>query len=217
MRFALLLVLLFAGHAQAQTVFAPLDAVSVASFPPPPAPGSAVDKQDLAVLMTLNSTRTKAQCASAESQAFCDFGGFFGSALSAEEISKIEPLYSVVFGDTDYFVSLIKNKYNRPRPIQRTSKILLCIDSHPSTSYPSGHAAISRSMALVLGLIFPDRAQTFLKLGNQAAMNRVLGGVHHPSDIRAGRMVGDLVVHSMEKNPKFLAAIKDLKTSLEKH
>ena len=43
--------------------------------------------------------------------------------------------------------------------------------------------------------MFPERAALLLKLGDQAALNRVIGGVHHPSDIAAGKKLGDAIAN----------------------
>lgn len=201
--------------AESPTFFAPLNSVNVAAFPPPPTAGSTVDKNDFATLMTIQTSRTKAQCAAAEEQAMCDLPSFFGSLLSQKELAAVSDLYGEVFNDTDYFVNGVKARFNRPRPYLRFNSIHICIDPNPTTSYPSGHSAISRAMARTLGLIFPDRADAFLRLGNQAAMNRMIGGVHHPSDVRAGQAIGDLVFEGMTKNPKFVETISQIQKSLK--
>jgi acid phosphatase (class A) len=61
---------------------------------------------------------------------------------------------------------------------------------------------MSRILARVLSRIYPDRAAAFMQRADEIAKNRVLGGVHHPSDIEAGKKLGDLVANKMLKSMK---------------
>jgi acid phosphatase (class A) len=59
-----------------------------------------------------------------------------------------------------------------------------------SRSYPSGHAALGWAWALVLAELIPDRADAILERGRDFGWSRVVCGVHYPSDVEAGRIVG---------------------------
>ena len=65
------------------------------------------------------------------------------------------------------------------------------LPNHPS--YPSGHSCVSASAARVLATYFPDRAATLNDLVIAAGRSRVIGGIHYPSDIAAGQLLGRTV------------------------
>ena len=68
-------------------------------------------------------------------------------------------------------------------------------------SYPSGHAAFSGAAAAVIAAVVPDTSGSVELLAEQAAMSRLLGGIHFRSDdedgLVLGRAVADLVVERM--------------------
>jgi len=45
----------------------------------------------------------------------------------------------------------------------------------------------------------------FMRASDQAALNRVIGGVHHPTDVEAGKQPGNMVFLKMQQNPSFAA------------
>jgi acid phosphatase (class A) len=60
----------------------------------------------------------------------------------------------------------------------------------------------------VLSKLDPSRKELFMKRADQIAADRVLAGVHHPSDIEAGKKLGDAEFAALEKSPKFEQALK---------
>lgn len=91
----------------------------------------------------------------------------------------------------------LKPMYGRTRPYQDGSASKL-VRTPAGTSYPSGHPAVAMAMARVLS------AQTrwpgsglISKIPDVVAVSRVYNGVHHPSDVLGGmllgRAVGDLI------------------------
>ncbi len=187
--------------------------IDVATFPPPPVAGSAPDKADLDVVRGYQKTRTQGQCKYALTAAALN-AELFKGPLTAAEVIKFSPLFAQVFSDTDYFVNTIKPRFQRQRPYVRDPKIKLCFESmsHPALAYPSGHSAISRAAALVLGLIYPKRAAAIIQLSDRIALSRVIAGVHHPKDIEAGKKLGDMVFAAMKNNAEFQKRIAELKS-----
>ncbi|MGI8991076.1 MAG: phosphatase PAP2 family protein [Bryobacteraceae bacterium] len=79
-----------------------------------------------------------------------------------------------------------KYAYNRPRPSDTDSSIQPLIDNPRTPSYPSEHAASAASASAVLAYLFPDEADAFTQMAQQAANSRLLAGTEFPSDSRGG-------------------------------
>jgi membrane-associated phospholipid phosphatase len=76
------------------------------------------------------------------------------------------------------------------RPSQADAAITLPIGLPNFPSYPSNHAAISAGMARVLGATFPAEKARLDALALDAALSRVVGGIHYRFDGDAGVQLG---------------------------
>jgi membrane-associated phospholipid phosphatase len=91
-----------------------------------------------------------------------------------------------------------KELYHRPRPSVLEPTLQTVLPTPVSASYPSQHAVAAGAAEVVLHYFFPERAETFSALAEEAAQAHVLAGLQYPSDAEAGlelgRQVGALVV-----------------------
>jgi len=181
--------------------------VSLAGIIPPPALNSPQDLSDLAIVTEWQSRRTQSECKQHEFESKASAMAFFGppaGPLSQAEALQLEDFHKRLFDEANYFTRKLKKKWLRPRPFNRSVKIKPCIHVHAeSLSYPSGHAAAAKLTARIYGQMYPARAEAFLKRSEEISLGRVRGGVHYPSDIKAGMQVGELVYRSLLVNEKF--------------
>jgi acid phosphatase (class A) len=166
--------------------------ISASDFdvPPPPAPGSAGDKQDFATLFSLQASRTPQQCSVAASMPVPSFKSLYGPSglLSDAEMAAVEPFVDQVSMKVSAVTGVFKKEYSRPRPYNENKNIQPCADKPGgATAYPSGHATAGAVDVCVLGQIFPDRAQKLADWGQYVGELRVIAGVHHPTDVAAGQ------------------------------
>ena len=214
----LALAAFFCSGAQASQRYLAQDQLQFSDFPPAPEPGSQTDKADLQTLHQWQDTRTAAQCARARSEAYETFDEFFGALkpFVAPLPTDAQDVLARVKWEVQTAVSIIKQRYKRPRPFLRDKTLAPCLDKIGGWAYPSGHAALSRLFADMLGDIEPKRAAEFRARGDEVAQDRVIGGVHHPSDIEAGKRLGDILYQRLKRNPAFQSDMSALRLSLSK-
>lgn len=99
-------------------------------------------------------------------------------------------LLTLALGATALKTQIAKHGYDRLRPYQVDPTIRPIGKLPRGSSYPSGHASSAAAAATVLSYLWPARAYEFNWWANQVALSRVHAGVHFPSDVRMGAMVG---------------------------
>ncbi len=180
---------------------------------PMPKKGSARQKRDERELASLQKSRTPAQCDQARSEVTLSLTGFFGTPhgpLPVAETQKLEPFFAQLRNDGDYFIQKLKVDYPRPRPFNYLP-LDPCVPREVTGAYPSGHAMLSELFALVLTDLYPKQKKALAARSRRIAHHRVLAGMHHPSDIEAGRKLAGLVYAEMKKSPEYRKALAEAK------
>ena len=81
-----------------------------------------------------------------------------------------------------------KYLFNRPRPFNVDLSLNHLDKKHAeSPSFPSGHTSQAYYLAKVLSKRYPDKKNLFFNLANQCACNRIIAGLHYPSDCIFGK------------------------------
>jgi acid phosphatase (class A) len=57
--------------------------------------------------------------------------------------------------------------------------------------------------AELLAEVFPANRKELLERAYRAGWGRVVGGVHYPTDLTAGRLLGEIYLAECRKNPVF--------------
>ena len=203
-----------AGFGQAKTYFL----LSGNQFrpAPPPAFGSPAFNAALAEVRHFSDTRTQAQDASAK---FWNLppGTYTPSGYWNDEASTLAVKYHLNERKTAHLMALMnmvsfdavvasheaKYFYWLLRPSQADAAITLPIGLPNFPSYPSNHAAISAGMARVLGATFPAEKARLDALALDAALSRIVGGIHYRFDGDAGVQLGRRVAAwALERDAK---------------
>ena len=105
-------------------------------------------------------------------------------------------VYAVL--STAYYDSLIacwdaKYAYWGLRPFQFDPEFKPLLTTPNFPGYPSGHAMLSGTAAAMLSYLFPADSEFFNKQAEDAAVSRLLGGVHFRIDNEVGLTVGRAV------------------------
>jgi acid phosphatase (class A) len=167
---------------------------------PYPATGSEAENVDFDVLLHWQNTRSPQECARADRDHSDSFENLFAGPqgpLTAQEGRGLRPYMARFTWAIDLNIGLSKAIYRRPRPYTLRPEIEPCISRPGSWAYPSGHSMSARVFARILSKRYPARANAFMKRADEAALNRVIGGVHHPSDIEAGKKLGDVIAERL--------------------
>lgn len=198
------------------TYYISADQQKFPDFPAPPEAGSKEDKADLLAVRDLQRARTKLDCARANAGAHAGFEEFFGdiSPFPRPLPEEAAVIFRRVKTETDGAAADVKELFKRPRPFLRDKKLKPCLGRIGGLAYPSGHATISRLFALMLADLEPADKDAFMDRADAAALDRVIGGVHGPADIEAGKLLADKLYNAFKKSPAFRADMETLRAML---
>jgi undecaprenyl-diphosphatase len=87
---------------------------------------------------------------------------------------------------------IVKPLVHRPRP-EPIATLSVAVERPSTASFPSGHAAISVAAAWMLTAAWPSGAVAWWALAALISLSRVYLGVHYPSDVLGGILVGVFV------------------------
>jgi len=215
---ALAVVLLLAAvHATAyEATYLPAANLDLVAFlAPPPSPGSAEAAADLAAMLAAQAARTPATAAAARADAEVSvfrFADVLGPDFNPQRAPSTAAFFKAVGRDATQIGRAAKAHWQRPRPAEASARVQPIVDFTTRDAYPSGHAMYGCLTAVLLGELVPERRTELLARGRSYAWNRVVGGVHYPTDVEAGCLAGKLVAAAMLQSPRFRA---DLATARE--
>ncbi len=208
-----------AHHVAGSPFYVNAEVYKTSAFQPPPAPGSEAQKADLAAVLDWQQKRTQQDCARSQATADADYDFFWGDKplFPSPLPPEVKKFFKHLDFDAGEAIHNMKNRYARLRPFKGyPAEVLPCIKKSKSYSYPSGHASYSRIFAGVLGDIAPARREEFIKRADEMAADRVVGGVHYPTDIAAAKVFGDEFHSQLLKSPAYLKDVERMKELLLK-
>jgi len=172
-----------------------LDASSsefVALFAPPPPADSPQTRQELEVLLEIQRRRNASDVDAARADRKTEITQFAGALgldpATMRDLSALDSLAEQVEDDIRPYVRAAKYHFTRLRPYELEARLEPCIDNvRDDLSYPSGHATFGYVMAYLLADMVPEQRQALVARAQEFARQRMVCGVHFPSDLEAGR------------------------------
>lgn len=186
---------------------------------PPPAKNSPEQKKDEETLLRFQKDRKKEDCDRAKSEVLVSLENFFGTPygpLTKEEVKILSPFFDQVRNDGDFFIQKLKKDFPRDRPFLYVKNLTPCVAKEVTKSYPSGHAMLSELFKLVLNEFYPQYLARLETRARQIAEDRVLAGMHHPTDIEAGRALAKVVFKELKKSEKYQDDFRKVLAQLKK-
>ena len=221
-RTIILFLLLLTGPASARDAsYISINQVNLAKLlAPPPAAQSEQQKLDLMAVLEAQHGRTASQgeraVADNDLSIFRIAGEVLGLTFTAARIPKTTIFFSSVNQDARAVISATKDVWDRPRPFKVSSEVRAIGNLPNNGSYPSWHATQGYLAAIILAIMLPEKSDSLFARGREYGQNRVLAGVHFPTDIEAGRIAATVMAVAFMQNDKFLKEFAESKAELRR-
>ena len=195
---------------------------------PPPAFGSLLFEQDFHMYQYGKTIRLTERGKQAVKDANTStdnilevFSEAFGMTLSKDNTPEIYKLIARMKEDAgSYATRCTKNTYMRTRPYALYNEPTPVPEAEEGLrnngSYVSGHSATGVAVSMVLACINPARQDQLYKRGLDFGESRWIVGFHHYSDVKAGQMVGALVLPALLNKEDFMKQLDKAKTEFKR-
>jgi acid phosphatase (class A) len=191
-------------------------------LPPPPAEGSMEAIDERAELHRIDAARTAEEFSAANSDEVTKdvtiFAQVLGTKFDVARLPKTAALFDQIRVDEKMAAKRAKKFFARNRPWIGDAALKPCTtDEEPTSSYPSGHATMGYSFAVVLARLIPSQAQPIMARAARYGRARLVCEMHFRSDVAAGEALGVIVSERLMAKPAFRtmydAAAKELRTA----
>jgi acid phosphatase (class A) len=188
-------------------------------LPSPPAADSAAGKAELVVLHQLQLGRTPEQVAQARADekdaSMFLFHTVLGDKFNAAQLPLTAALSRKIADEQSANTVPAKTAFHRRRPYNLDKTLqAVCTTGTGDDSYPSGHATAAYLQALVLVEMVPEQRDAILARAAGFAHNRLVCGVHYPSDLEAGQVLAYAVHALLDGNPQFRRDLRAARAEL---
>ncbi|MEO5960633.1 MAG: phosphatase PAP2 family protein [Opitutaceae bacterium] len=178
---------------------------------PPPKEGSIAALADLEAVLAVQTWCTSEQIAWAkriERDEIFNHASILGSWFKKENLPLTTAFFTDLGEDLRALDAVAKKPFLRPRPSAIDRRVEPCVSVPASTSYPSGSALQAFVWAEILADLFPEKKEDVMARAHRVAWGRVIGGVHFPSDLVAGRVLAEAFLKECDKSRAFRDALE---------
>jgi acid phosphatase (class A) len=188
---------------------------------PPPTVDSPTEKTDLQAVLAAVQSRTDAEIkhVQADDQRIVfRFADVMGPNFRSENLPFAAQFFQHVYANGNAATVAAKSYFKRQRPFVIDPDIKIIVVQAPDFSYPSNHSTFGYEAGILLAAMVPEKAVALFARAADYAHNRVVAGVHFPTDIEAGRIAGSVIDNALLHNTRFMAdferAKSEVRTSL---
>lgn len=184
------------------------DMLAAQALTPPPPTDSPEQTADLDAVRAARDERTPARVARVQADAEMSvfrMADALGEGFTPEKVPFAAGVLHQAFIDGDNAINALKRGFNRPRPFMVDPSIETIVEQPPNASYPSGHSTFAHLNARLLARAMPEKAEALAARAEEYARNRIVAGVHFPTDIEGGRRSAEAIDKALTKDPGFAA------------
>ena len=174
-------------------------------------PAHLVEVDTMLVLQRKRTPEDEARCKSEEEVTVFAFATVLGPWFNPDELPQTRELMNQVYNQARAVSGAAKDQWVRKRPPLADKRIVPCVQLEKTNSYPSGHATRGIVWATVLSEMFPEHRAELMARGRQIGEDRFLAGMHYPSDVVAGQVLGAEIAKRLLSNDAFKAALEKAK------
>jgi acid phosphatase (class A) len=174
-------------------------------LPAPPRADSQEAREEMEVVLRMQQSRTPTEVERAKSEAkltMTAFSSVVGPWFTPQNLPLTAALLKAAEKDSKYFSGSAKDYFGRKRP-PSDPRVTPLIDEGDEPSYPSGHATRGVLFATIIAELDPAQRAVLMDRAREIGWDRVIAGVHYPSDIVAGRVLGQALAQALLANPGF--------------
>ena len=204
--------------AKAAPYFDPATVDLKALLPDPPANGSPTTLSEIDLILKKQAARTPEEIARIKREVHLNvylFDTVLGPWFTAKDVPVTAALFERVDATEHPVIDSAKKFWNRPRPPVQDPRVMPPINLPKNASYPSGHSEVGDLDALILAELAPDLKEALLARGLQIGDDRIIAGVHFPSDVAAGRTLAQALFAKLMASPAFQADLAAAKAEIE--
>ena len=184
----------------------------------PPAPGSPSAKADLLAVHEAETTRTPQQIAQAKlddrTESIFIYTDVVGPHFQSSELPRTTALSEHLRAESGVVNPSMKLAFHRPRPAIADPTLHPVCEASKSDSYPSGHAMVGYLEAFALAQMLPEQSDAILKRADRYARNRIVCGVHYPTDVAASRTIALALYGALSTSARFREELASAQTEI---
>ena len=182
-----------------------------------PVLGSAAQKRDMDAVIQAGRDRTPEQSTKAladDQPSVFRFADVLGPRFAEKELPMTTKFFEDLFAVHRAVLDPAKEVWNRPRPYTINTELRTIGERPPTSSYPSGHSHFGYLSGIVLARIIPEKAAELIARGQEYGDNRLLMGLHYPTDVEASRPIAAALATALFANPTFKTELSAVKSEL---
>lgn len=198
-------------------------------LPPPPKDGSDAQMLDLEAWRRVVEDRTPERYAQArwdnDHEDISAFYAVLGPKFDLKKLPATAKLISEVDNDQAIAASAAKVYFHQRFPVASSPllgdyHVYSCDadvrkpEDRPYRSYPSGHATMGYTFAIVLSALVPNKSQEILTRAEDFAYSRIVCGDHYRMDTEASHALGSALGMMFLNSPALQPQIEAVKNEL---
>jgi acid phosphatase (class A) len=184
---------------------------------PPPTADSPAAKADLQAVLDVVNSRTDAQIKQVQAddqRIVFRFSDVMGPNFRSESLPFTTQFFQHIYADGNAATVAAKGYFKRQRPFVVDPNIKIIVVQAPDFSYPSNHSTFAYEAGILLAAMVPEKTAAIFERAADYGRNRVIAGVHFPTDIEAGRISGSVIDNSLLHDAHFLTDFESAKSEV---